>query len=156
MPFFDDLSSLAVSRLVAEKKITRDMSRVWVHFAGSSAEFAVSRIDFPNGGWWAFVICQCGKRVRSLWLHDGLIRCRHCLRRLGFSWRCEHRDKGPRLDRLRARLGSPDPARLRPRPARTLDRRWRLEAALRRALLVERLGGLRAIRCVLDGGGEGG
>jgi hypothetical protein len=126
--FIDDLPSLSVSRLVAEGKIARDAARVRIHLEGVSGEFAVSRIDFPNGGWWAFPTCYCGRRVRSLWVHDGLIYCRHCLLRLGLRYRCRSGDVGPRIKRLRARLDSPIPARLHPRPNRVLDRRWRLEA----------------------------
>ena len=61
--FVDDLPSVAISRLVAEKKIARDATRARIHLDGVTGEFAVARIDFPNGGWWAFVICHCGHRV---------------------------------------------------------------------------------------------
>jgi hypothetical protein len=143
--FIDDFPSVGVSRLVAEGKIARDATRVRIHLDGVTSEFSVSRVDFPNGGWWAFVICYCGKRARTLWLHDGQLYCRNCLMRRGFRYRCEggSADKGPRLARLRARLSSPSPARLHPRPGRTLDRRGRLEAALGRAEFVERLKGLQ-------------
>jgi hypothetical protein len=47
--FIDDLPSLSVSRLVAEGKIARDTARVRIHLEGVNGEFAVSRIDFPNG-----------------------------------------------------------------------------------------------------------
>ena len=46
---------MAISRLVAEGKIERDDTRAVIYLDGSRAEFAVSRVDFPNGGWWAFV-----------------------------------------------------------------------------------------------------
>jgi hypothetical protein len=143
--FIDDGPSVAISRLVAEGKIARDATRVRIHLDGVTSEFSVSRIDFPNGGWWMFVICTCGKRARTLWLHDGQLSCRNCLMRRGFRYRCEGAagDKGPRLARLRARLSSPSPARLHPRPGRMLDRRWRIEAALQRAEFVERLKGLQ-------------
>jgi hypothetical protein len=152
--FVDDLPSVAISRLVAEGKITRDATRARVHFDGVSGEFAVSRVDFPNGGWWAFVICHCGKRVRSLWLHDEVICCRHCLKRIGLTYRCRGGDPRARIARLRARLTVPSPARLHPRPKRVLDRRWRLEASLRRAEFVDRLRGLRrSAEWALDGDG---
>jgi hypothetical protein len=141
--FIDDLPSLAVSRLVAEGKIARDATRARILLDGVRAEFAVARVDFPNGGWWLFCHCHCGNRVRSLWLHDGQILCRHCLKRRGLRYRCQRKDPGPRIARLRARLFSPSPARLHPRPNRVLDRRWRLEASLRRAEFVERLNGLQ-------------
>jgi hypothetical protein len=154
--FIDDLSSVAVSRLVAEGRIARDAMRACVFLDGVSAEFPVARIDFPNGGWWIFLICHCGARVRSLWLHNGVICCRHCLRRRGLSYRCKGCDGGPRIARLRARLSFPSSARLHPRPGRMLDRRWRLEASLRRAEFVERLRGLRrSVSWALESGGDG-
>jgi hypothetical protein len=143
--FIDDGPSVAVSRLVAEGKIARDATRARIHLDGVTSEFSVARLDFPNGGWWMFVVCYCGKRARTLWLHEGRLSCRNCLMRRGFRYRCEggSADKGPRLARLRARLSSLSPARLHPRPGRTLDRRRRLEAALGRAVFVERLKGLQ-------------
>jgi hypothetical protein len=150
-PFFvDDLPSVAISRLVAEGKIVRDATRVRIFLEGSTAEFNVSRVDFPNGGWWAFVRCHCGKRVRRLWVHNDHLCCRHCLLRRGLRYRCKGSDGGPRIARLRAHLSSPSPARLHPRPARMLDRRWRLEASLRRAEFVDRLKALRAVRWALE------
>jgi hypothetical protein len=153
--FVDDLPSVAISRLVAEKKIARNATRARIHLDGVTGEFAVARIDFPNGGWWLFVICHCGRRSRRLWLHNDHLCCRHCLQRRGLRYRCKS-DPGPRIARLRERLSSPSPARLHPRPSRVLDRRWRLEASLRRAEFVERVRGLRrSVGWALDGGGEG-
>jgi hypothetical protein len=73
--FIDDLPSASVSRLVAEKKIAREATRARIVLDGVTAEFAVSRIDFPNGGWWLFVVCHCGRRAGRLWLHNDVIRC---------------------------------------------------------------------------------
>lgn len=69
------------------------------------------------------------------------IACRRCTR-LGPSspplpWRTQLGDRSQRIERLRQRL-SGAPARVKPRPGRTLDRRWRTEQALRRALIAER------------------
>ena len=52
-------------------------------------------------------------------------------------YRVQQGDKAQRIERLRQRLGG-GPARVKPRPGRTLDRRWRTEQALRRALIAER------------------
>ena len=154
--FVDDLPSVAISRLVAEKRIARDDARARIHLDGVTGEFPVARIDFPNGGWWLFVHCHCGQRCRRLWVHDDHLCCRHCLRRRGLRYRYKS-DPGPRIARLRACLSSPSPARLHPRAHRVLDRRWRLEASLRRAEFIERLRGLRrSVGWALDpGGGEG-
>jgi hypothetical protein len=46
-------------------------------------------------------------------------------------------DRSKRIERLRQRPNG-GPARARPRPGRTLDRRRRLEQALRRALIADR------------------
>jgi hypothetical protein len=46
-------------------------------------------------------------------------------------------DRSQRIERLREKLNG-GAARLRPMPGRTLDRRRRLEQALRRALIAER------------------
>ena len=54
----------------AEKRIARDDARARIHLDGVTGEFPVARIDFPNGGWWAFVLCHCGQRCRRLWVHD--------------------------------------------------------------------------------------
>ena len=151
----DDLPSVAISRLVAEKKIARDAIRTRIHLDGVTGEFGVARLDFPNGGWWLFVVCHCGKRVRSLWLRNDVICCRHCLKRVGLTYRCRGGDPSARIARLRSRLTSPSPARLHPRPKRVLDRRWRLEASLRRAEFVDRLRGLRrSAEWALDGDGS--
>jgi hypothetical protein len=157
--FIDDRPSVAISRLVPEKKIARDATRARIRLDGVAGEFAVSRVDFPNGGWWLFVICHCGRRCRRLWLHNDHLCChlccRRCLQRRGLRYRCKS-DPGPRIARLRERLSSPSPARLHPRPKRVLDRRWRLEASLRRAEFVERVRGLRrSVGWALDPGGEG-
>jgi hypothetical protein len=154
--FVDDLPSVAISRLVAEKKIACGDTRARIHLDGVTGEFSVARIDFPNGGWWAFVICHCGRRVRRLWVHNDHLCCRHCLQRRGLRYRCKGCDGGPRIAQLRARLSSPSPARLHPRPKRILDRRWRLEASLRRAEFVDRLRGLRrSVGWALDSWGRG-
>jgi hypothetical protein len=52
-------------------------------------------------------------------------------------YRVEYKDRAGRIERLQERLDGM-PARLRPRPGRTMDRRDRTERALRRALIVER------------------
>ena len=52
-------------------------------------------------------------------------------------WRNQLGDRSQQIERLRQRL-SGVPARVKPRPGRTLDRRWRTEQALRRALIAER------------------
>jgi len=69
------------------------------------------------------------------------LACHGCLKELGFRNRVElippHKRAAYHLPRLLARLTAP-PARLHPRPGRTIDRRPRLERSLRRSLIVAR------------------
>lgn len=95
---------------------------------------------FPNGGSWSFFICpQCGRRARVLRLRDERLSCWRCV---GLLYRSQQGDKRGRIERLKAKLHG-GPARLKPRPGRTLDRRWELEMSLRRALIAERRERLR-------------
>ena len=73
-------------------------------------------------------------------LHEK-IACWRCTRIEGrpLRYRVMLGDWSGRIERLRQRL-SGVPARVKPRPGRTIDRRWRTEQALRRALIVERSG----------------
>jgi hypothetical protein len=137
----DDCPSISVSRLRALGEVTEDMAQVRVAIAGVERVVRLSHLRFPNGGGWSFFLCPvCGRRARVLKLHER-IACWRCTssglppRRL--LYRVEQGDKAQRIERLRQRLCG-DPARVKPRPGRTLDRRWRTEQALRRALIAER------------------
>ena len=87
-----------------------------------------------------FLCPICGRRARVLKLYEK-IACWRCTssgsppRRL--FYRVEQGDKAQRIERLRQRLCG-GPARVKPRPGRTIDRRWRTEQALKRALIAER------------------
>jgi hypothetical protein len=139
--FQDDCPSVSVSRLRALGEVREDMGSVRVTIAGVSREVGLWHMRFPNGGGWSFFLCPgCGRRARVLKLFEK-IACRRCTR-LGPSlrplpWRIQLGDRSQRIERLRQRL-SGVPARVKPRPGRTLDRRWRTEQALRRALIAER------------------
>jgi hypothetical protein len=124
-------------------EVTEDMARVRVTIAGVSREVGLWHLHFPNGGGWSFFLCpSCGRRAKVLKLYEK-IACRRCTR-LGPSsprlrWRIQLGDRTQQIERLRQRL-SGVPARVKPRPGRTIDRRWRTEQALRRALIAERSG----------------
>jgi hypothetical protein len=139
----DDLPSISVSRMRALGEVREDMARVRVTIARASREVRLSHMRFPNGGGWSFFLCpSCGRRARVLKLYER-IACWRCSR-LGFSsrplpWRIKLGDRSQRIERLRERLQG-GPARIKPRPGRTLDRRARTEQALRRALIAERSG----------------
>jgi hypothetical protein len=102
---------------------------------GLERKVKLAHTQFPNGGGWSFFVCpQCGARTRTLRLtEDGRLVCRRCD---GLLYRCQHHDKSTRIAHLRALLYG-GPARHKPRWI-NVDRRRRLEAALRRLLIRER------------------
>jgi hypothetical protein len=132
----DDFPCLSVSRLRALETVT-------VQFPGSDASFVVALTHrrFPNGGGWSFFRCPCGRLARILRLSDNAPACRGCFKARGLRHRVELIATPARAaytaPRRLARLNGP-PARLHPRPGRVLDRSSRLEAALRRSLIVAR------------------
>jgi hypothetical protein len=139
LPSQDDYPSISISRMRALGQVTADMTRVCVTIAGLTREVRVTHRKFPNGGSWSFFLCpSCGRRARVLRLYEKLA----CWRCAGLLYRCQQGDKTARIERLKKLLYG-EPARLHPRPRRTLDRRSRLEVSLRRALIVERR---RAVR----------
>jgi hypothetical protein len=137
----DDCPSISVSRLRAAGEVTEARARVRVTIAGVSREVGLWHLRFPNGGGWSFFLCPvCGRWARVLRLYEK-IACWRCTRPRSSSrrlpWRSELGDRTHRIEQLRERLEG-GPARVKPRPGRTLDRRWRTEQALRRSLIAER------------------
>ena len=135
----DDLPAVSVSRLRALGIIRPDMTSVAVKVADLERTVGLQHIHFPNGGGWSFFVCpQCGHRARTLRLTgDGRLACRRCD---GLRYRCERIDRGDRsvtIARLKALLYGPR-QRLKPHFNLSMDRRRRLEASLRRALIRER------------------
>jgi hypothetical protein len=138
----DDCPSISVSRLRALGAVAEGMGSVRVTISGVEREVRLSHMRFPNGGGWSFFICpSCGRQARVLKLFEK-IACWRCTRSGSPSrrlyYRVEQKDKAKRIKRLRERLQG-GPARLKPRPGRTIDRRARTELALRRALIAERV-----------------
>jgi hypothetical protein len=134
----DDLPAISVSRLRAMGVVTAATKSIRLSFAGEPGQdVAVVLRKFPNGGSWNFFVCpSCGRRARVLRRHEKIV-CRTCARAQGLWPRAMLGDKGPSIERLIARLYGP-PARLHPRPGRTLDRRAKLEQSLRRAIIRQR------------------
>jgi hypothetical protein len=135
----DDLPFLSAYRLRAAGLIYPNDTATTVTFpAGPSFAVGLQHIRFPNGGGWSFFVCACGRRCRTLRLYDGALGCKGCLEAKGLRYKVEDmRGGGERAahvaSRLRARLNSPSPARLKPHLRWSkLERRKRLEAALRR------------------------
>jgi hypothetical protein len=143
----DDAPSMSISKLVAAGSVTKGMSYAQVTLEGFKRTFRLTRRELRNRGWWLFFICGCGRRARVLRLSARGIACPRCTRRhAGLKYRVECLSKpkraAQRVERLEALL-SGGPARLHPRPGRTLDRRSRLEVSLRRAKVVMRSHALR-------------
>ena len=141
----DDLPAVSVSRLRALDVIRPDMTSVAVEVGDPRDQkpggftVGLQHIHFPNGGGWSFFVCpQCGHRARTLRLtRDGRLACRRCD---GLRYRCERIDRGDRsvtIAKLKALLYGPR-QRIKPHFNLTVDRRRRLEASLRRALIRER------------------
>ena len=149
--FFDQLVSLAVSRLRARGVIKLEDRQVLIPFGEQNKLIGVAHTNFWNGGSWSYFRCpKCGRRAKKLWLVDDAPRCRLCLEKLGVRYRSAYafgrterlRERDRRVDRLQAMLEG-GPMRLKPAPPnwgnRRLDRRNLLTAALQRARIVTRL-----------------
>ena len=134
----DDLPYVSASRMRAAGLIRPDDTTTTVAFPeGPSFLVSLQHVRFPNGGSWSFFICACRRRCRTLRLHHSGLACKHCLEAKGLRYKVEDLSRSERAthaaSRLKPRLASPSPARLKPhlRWSR-LERRSRLEAALRR------------------------
>ena len=146
--FQDDLPSVSISPLRAAGRVTTDMEWIDIAFgAGNDAlrrRVRVTHVSFQNGGSWSFFVCPaCGALARVLRLHERPM-CRRCCLREGIRYRIAGGSpaeravaRAKRIEKLRARLTG-GPARLHPRPGRTLDRRGSLEVSLRRAMVAAR------------------
>jgi hypothetical protein len=144
--------SESVSRLRAEGKITAEMTSAWIGFGAIELkrEVRLAHRRFANGGSWTFFLCpRCGRRVRRLRLNDGRPMCSRCcgnFHRISYGspdQREQARER--RIEKLQ-KLIDGGPARLNPRPGRTLDRRRWLTFSLRRAVIVKRWERLRRWR----------
>jgi hypothetical protein len=133
----DHLPFVSASRMRAAGEIRPEDKTAIVRFGEVSFTVGLSLVRFPNRGSWSFFICACGRRCRTLRLFEGKTACKGCLEAKGLRYWVEDLTKPERAvwvaSRLKARLLSEVPARLIPGPGRKLDRRPRLEAALRRA-----------------------
>jgi hypothetical protein len=149
--FFDELVSVAASRLKATGLIRLEDRRAHIPFGEQTKLIGVAHTKFPNGGSWSYFVCpKCSRRAKKLWLVDGAPRCRLCLEKLGVRYRAAYgfgrserlRERDRRVDRLQAMLEG-GPMRFKPVPPnwgnRRLDRRNRLTWALQRARIATRL-----------------
>jgi hypothetical protein len=149
--FFDELSSIGVSRLRATGAIKLEDLNAVIPFGEHNKLIGVAHTVFKNGGSWSYFRCpRCGRRAKKLWLVDDAPRCVKCCWSLGVRYRSAYafgrterlRERDRRVDRLQAMLEG-GPLRLKPVPPnwgnRRLDRRISLTWALQRARIVTRL-----------------
>jgi hypothetical protein len=158
--FRDDLPSVRVSRLRALGEITAASTSTIVRLG--EFEFSVGLVlrKFGNGGSWSLFRCpQCEHWVQVLWLLEGRPVCRLCCDARGVgrrAWSMSVRQRAEtRVSQLLARLNSATPARLYPRPGRTMDRRVRLENSLRIAQLTLRRHRLKGVAAALAAAKKG-
>ena len=137
----DDLPHVSASRMRAAGEIGPNDTTTTVAFPAGEITVGLQHVRFPNGGGWSFFICACGRRARTIRLYDGGLACRRCLKARGLRYRVEDLSKPERAahvaSRLKPRLASPSPVRLKPHLLWSrLERRKRLEAALARAEFI--------------------
>jgi hypothetical protein len=149
-PVIDDLPVVVASKLRSAGFIGRDTTSAIIRFDGSDVEYTVEVTSkfFPKcGGDWSMFRCHCGRRAQKLRLFKGQPTCGACLRVAGLPYRAHQLSHAAKRTAITApkrlaMLNSDQPARVNPRKGRTLDGRVRIEAALRRSLLVARCFGV--------------
>jgi hypothetical protein len=139
---YDELPGVSVSRLRAAGEIRAEDTIATVVFGDVAFTVSLGLHRWPNGGNWSRFLCPgCGRWARILRLLEGQIMCWRCCKARGLRARVElirtEKRAAYHAPRLIARLTGP-PARLNPRPGRTLDRRANIEARLRRSFIVAR------------------
>ena len=121
--FFDELVSLAASRLKATGAIRLEDRHGIIAFGDKQKLVGVAHTKFPNGGSWSYFLCpRCGGRKKKLWLVDDAPRCLSCCWSLGVRYRSAYgfgraerlRERDRYVDRVQAR-------RLRGRKRRLTD-----------------------------------
>ena len=137
----DDLPSVSISRLRALGVITAETTMFRVQLGHVEQNVSVHLRRFPSGGSWSWFGCPtCGKWARTLRLHLDDIVCPGCCKRRGIRHRCEpmsvRQRAEHRIPKLRAMLESKESLRLKPVLWGTMERRKRLEAALRRCEFI--------------------
>jgi hypothetical protein len=86
--FFDELVSIATSRLKATGVIRLEDRWARVPFAEQTKLVGVAHTKFPNGGLWSYFVCpRCSGRKKKLWLVDDAPRCLRCCWSLGVRYR---------------------------------------------------------------------
>ena len=137
--FIDDLPTVHISRLRASGVITLETTEFVVRLGDVEQTVGVMLQRFRSGGSWSYFICPCcGQRARTLKLFGGQLLRSRCCRAGGLLYKTDPMSIRQRAERripqLRAMLESKTPLRLKPSTLwGTMERRKRLEAALREA-----------------------
>ena len=144
--FFDELLSLAASRLRATGAIRLEDRHGIIAFGDKQKLVGVAHTKFPNGGSWSYFICpRCGGGKKKLWLVDDAPRCLSCCWSLGVRYRSAY--GFGRAERLRERDRYVD----RVQDRRLRGRRRRLTGTMRRSMIVCRLAQLAHQQKAKDG-----
>ena len=144
--FFDELVSLAASRLKATGAIRFEDRHCVIAFGDKQKLVGVSHTVFRNGGAWSYLICpRCGGRKKKLWLVDDMPWCLSCCWTLGVRYRSAY--GFGRSERLRERDRYVDRAQAR----RLRGRKRRLTMTMRRSMIVCRLAQLAHQQKAKDG-----
>ena len=144
--FFDELVSIAASRLRATGAIRLEDQQALTPFGKQTKLIGVAHTKFPNGGSWSYFVCpKCGRRAKRLWLVDDAPRCRLCLEKLGV--RCRAAYGFGRTERLRERDRYVD----RVQDRRLRGRKRRLTMTMHRSVIVCRLAQLAHQQKATDG-----
>ena len=147
--FFDELVSLAASRLKATGAIRLEDRHGIIAFGDKQKLVGVAHTVFKNGGSWSFFVCpKCGRRAKKLWLAYDAPRCRLCLEKLGVRYRAA--DGFGRAERLRERDRYVDRVQAR----RMRGRKRRPTMTMRRSMIVCRLAQLAHQQKAKDGSDE--
>ena len=86
--FFDELVSVAASRLKATGAIRLEDRYGLIAFGDKQKLVGVAHTVFENGGSWSYFVCpRCGGRKKKLWLVDDAPRCLSCCWSLGVRYR---------------------------------------------------------------------
>jgi hypothetical protein len=150
--FFDELASLAASRLRATGAIRLEDRHGVIAFGDEDHGverrkcIGVAHTRFPNGGSWSYFVCpKCGRRAKRLWLLEDAPRCVKCCWSLGVRYRSAY--GFGRTERLQERDRYLD--RVQTRQLR--GRKRLLTMTMRRSMVTSRLAQLAHQQKAKDG-----
>ena len=145
--FFDELASLAASRLRATGAIRLEDRHGIIAFGDKQKLVGVAHTNFKNGGSWSYFVCpQCGGRKKS----SGSSTIRHAAALWSFGVRYRSAYGFGRTERLRERDRYVD----RVQDRRLRGRKRRLTMTMRRSMIVCRLAQLAHQQKAKDGSDE--